>query len=99
MPQTPVPTPVGNIFNIDLRNDLLAGNVEHPLEIYRAITLNNSCNYVLIADTTIELSQMEVPQEYVDAGYVVFGLQTVAVYCRPNYQSVDFPDNPEFNNI
>jgi hypothetical protein len=57
------------------------------------------CTYTELANNTMDLSQASLPAADIAAGYGLWELKAIAVYCRPDYNSVDFPDNPRFVNL
>lgn len=71
------------------------------VETYKAIpdveTSNPSCNYLEVAEQEMLLGQTMMPASDLDLGYTNFSVATIAVYCRQEYQSIDFPDNPFFD--
>ncbi len=55
---------------------------------------NPLCNYTEIADNPMQLSSANLAATYPENSN--FRVVAIAAYCRDDYQSIDFPNNPRY---
>jgi hypothetical protein len=98
-------TPPQNLYpNYLLYRSLLNSLRQNPITLptvktWKLESKETACIYTELANNTMDLSQASLPTADIAAGYTLLEIKAIAVYCRPDYNSVDFPDNPRFVNL
>ena len=72
-----------------------------PIITYKAIANASTdvCNYTEIGNDTMDLERAVLPAPSDPTTYTFFDCKAIAVYCRPKYNSSQFPDNPKFPRL
>ena len=79
--------------------DLRDKDSEIDIEIYKYENTNGLCLTTELLITKMTLSQITLPQEDIDQGYQIIRPNQTSLYCREDYVSQDFPDNPTFSSL
>ena len=98
MPQTVIP----NNFYLDVPIGAIAltsSQQDVDVETYSAIPGVSSCSYVNLRDDRLSLSRIDFPPVGEAIAFAPLQVIQISVFCRPNYNSPQFPSNPRFAKL